>query len=238
MQMSEWQIWYEKILNDFNFSLKDDEDSAIILSKLLDGISFLKINDLIDTFESYDKAIVFGAGPSLLKHIQIIKNCQDLEDYILIAADGASSALLSENLVPDIIVTDLDGKLEDLYKANKKGSIMVIHAHGNNSNEISEHTLKFNNILGTTQSKPIKNLYNFGGFTDGDRAIFLAVDLNVSEIVLAGMDFGNIVTKFSRPNILNDTEIADDIKIKKLKYAECLTQWIVDNENIKIKKLK
>lgn len=40
------------------------------------------------------------------------------------------------------------------------------------------------------------------------------------------MDFGNIVTKYSRPNIKDDLEVADEVKQKKLKYAEKLTEWI------------
>ncbi|MDL2246647.1 DUF115 domain-containing protein, partial [Methanobrevibacter sp. OttesenSCG-928-K11] len=148
------------------------------------------------------------------------------------------TALLEENIIPDIIATDLDGKMEDLLKSNEKGSLMVIHAHGNNSDEIIKYTKQFNNILGTTQSKPFGNLYNFGGFTDGDRAIFLSVALNAQKIILAGMDFGKIVTKYSRPNLSNDTEIADDIKQKKLDYAEKLTNWICENEDVEIIFLK
>ena len=92
--------------------------------------------------------------------------------------------------------------------------------------------------MGTTQAQPIGNLYNFGGFTDGDRALFLAVALGASQITLAGMDFGDIVTKYSRPNLENDTAEADDFKKKKLVYAEKFTQWIIDNENVEVINLK
>jgi uncharacterized Rossmann fold enzyme len=91
--------------------------------------------------------------------------------------------------------------------------------------------------MGTTQSIPEGKLYNFGGFTDGDRAIFLAVELGAEKIFLAGMDFGTMVTKYSRPNINEDIEIADEIKQKKLKYAEDLTNWISENENVDLIKL-
>ena len=92
----------------------------------------------------------------------------------------------------------------------------------------------FNNVLGTTQAQPIGNLYNFGGFTDGDRAIFLTVALGASEIILAGMDFGTKVTKYSRPNLEVEVADADDFKRKKLMYAEMLTDWIRDNEPVKL----
>ena len=52
------------------------------------------------------------------------------------------------------------------------------------------------------------------------------------------MDFGNVVTKYSRPNIAEDTAKADKIKTKKLEYAELFTKWIDDNEDVKIINLK
>ena len=39
---------------------------------------------------------------------------------------------MEENIVPHIIVTDLDGKLEDILNANSQGAFLVVHAHGNN----------------------------------------------------------------------------------------------------------
>ena len=99
---------------------------------------------------------------------------------------------------------------------------------------IFKFTPFFTNVIGTTQAQPLGNIYNFGGFTDGDRAIFLAVALGAAEITLAGMDFGDIVTKYSRPNLESDLAEADEFKRKKLMYAERLTQWIIDNENVDI----
>ena len=37
---------------------------------------------------------------------------------------------------------------------------------------------------------PVKNVYNFGGFTDGDRSVFWAEEFGAKEIILIGMDFG------------------------------------------------
>lgn len=238
MNMEFWNKCYEEILNEFNFSRKDDEESAEILSNILESYGFLSLNELIGKIKSSKKFIVFGAGPSLEKHIKIIKKYENLSDYILISADGATTALLNNNITPDIIVTDLDGKIDDLITANKNGSIMVIHAHGNNFNEIKKIVKEFKNVLGTTQSKPIKNLYNFGGFTDGDRSLFLAIALGAEQIILAGMDFGNIITKYSRPNLSNNIDFADNIKEKKLKYAEKLTNWAKNNENVEVIDLK
>jgi uncharacterized Rossmann fold enzyme len=41
-------------------------------------------------------------------------------------------------------------------------------------------------LVGTTQSRPFGGIHNFGGFSDGDRAVFLAEALGASEVVIAG----------------------------------------------------
>lgn len=232
-----WQTYYKEILDDFGFSQDDDEDSARLLDELLfkqGGLTLEELHEKVTNCKNTDKFIVFGAGPSLKNSVIKIKRDYDLNEYILIAADGATTALIEESIVPDIIVTDLDGNLDDILLANDKNAAIIIHAHGNNSECILDYVPFFNNILGTTQSKPHGNLYNFGGFTDGDRAIYLACALGAKKIFLAGMDFGDVVTKYSRPNNKNFLEQADEIKKKKLQYAEKLTNWIQNNEKVKL----
>ena len=164
----------------------------------------------------------------------MLKEEYDLRDYVLVTADGATTALIEERICPDVVATDLDGNLDDIMLANLRGAKMVIHAHGDNIDKIASLTSFFDNVLGTTQAHPIGNLYNFGGFTDGDRAIFLTVALGASQIILAGMDFGTKVTKYSRPNLDVEVADADDFKRKKLMYAEMLTDWIRDNEPVEL----
>lgn len=250
MKFETWKLWYEKILDDFGFSKEEDERTAGILNKILSRSGSIKLENLIDNINPENPAIhkfnrdksdvknfiVFGAGPSLKKDIETIKskyNVENPENYILIVADGATTAVLEEKIVPDIIVTDLDGKIEDLMLANDLGSVFVLHAHGNNLNQILKYTDKLRKILGTSQSKPFSNLYNFGGFTDGDRAVFLAVALDAQKIVLAGMDFGDMTTKYSRPDLKEEIAEADEVK-KKLKYAKELVEWVKENEDVEI----
>lgn len=232
MDFGQWSIYYKEILDDFGFDCCDDEKSAQVLDEILSEEGCLTLEDLSKIVGFSDKFMVFGAGPSLKQHIKKVKEEYDLKDYVLVSADGATTAMIEEKLAPDIIVTDLDGNLDDILIANLRGSNTVIHAHGDNLDKIVQLTPFFTNVLGTTQSQPVGNIYNFGGFTDGDRAIFLCVALGASEITLAGMDFGDMVTKYSRPDMTTHTGPADEIKAKKLKYAEKLTEWISENENI------
>ena len=234
MEFGLWEKYYTEILDDFGFSRKNDEESAKLLDEILSTEGCLTLDDLSTIVGFSDKYIVFGAGPSLKEHIRLLKKEYDLRDYILVAADGATTALIEERLVPDIVATDLDGRLDDILLANIRGANIIIHAHGDNIDKIAKLTPFFTSVLGTTQAQPVGNLYNFGGFTDGDRALFLAVALGASEITLAGMDFGDVVTRYSRPKIETETAKADEFKSKKLAYAEMFTQWIADNENVDI----
>ena len=237
MEFGLWEKYYIEILNDFGFSRENDEKSANLLDEILSTEGCLTLKDLAEIVGFSDKFIVFGAGPSLEEHVKMLKNDYNLKEYVLISADGATTALINEKISPDIVVTDLDGRIDDILLANLRGANIVIHAHGDNMDKIANLTPFFNNVLGTTQAQPIGNLYNLGGFTDGDRAIFLAVALYASEITLAGMDFGEIVTNYSRPNLKTKLAKADEFKRKKLDYAEMFTQWIEENEDVKIIKL-
>ena len=234
MEFGFWEKYYIEILEDFGFSRENDEESAKLLDEILSTEGCLTLDDLGSIVGFSDKYIVFGAGPSLKEHVTFLKENYDLKEYVLVSADGATTALIEQKVVPDIVATDLDGNLDDILLANVRGANVVIHAHGDNMDKIAGLTTYFTSVLGTTQAQPVGNLYNFGGFTDGDRAMFLAVALGASEITLAGMDFGDIVTKYSRPNIETELAEADEFKKKKLNYAEKFTQWIIDNENVKI----
>ncbi len=228
MDLKEWFSWYDEILEDFGFDRYADEESAIQLQKLLynRGLSPKEIS-------INGKVIIFGAGPSLKENVLEFKQL-NTDKFTLICADGAVTALMEENIVPDIVVTDLDGNIDDILKSNQDGAIMIVHAHGNNIENIKKFVPKINNIMGTTQSIPIKKVYNFGGFTDGDRSLFIAKELGAKCIILAGMDFGKIITRYSRPDIGKNLGNADSVKEKKLNYAKKLVEWMAVNEDVNI----
>ncbi|HEY0196375.1 MAG TPA: 6-hydroxymethylpterin diphosphokinase MptE-like protein [Methanobacterium sp.] len=227
MNLAIWLSWYEDLLEDFGFSRQEDEESARLLDRLLESYGGLKPEDI----PMQKEAIVFGAGPSIKSNIKEIKNL-NLSEYTLISADGATTALLEEGIVPDIIVTDLDGDMKDIICANHEGAFLAVHAHGNNMEKVKKFIPRLNRVLGTTQSTPLSNVYNFGGFTDGDRALFLAVELGADYIILAGMDFGKVVTKYSRPDMTESEGEADEVKQLKLKYAKKLVEWVAENEEV------
>lgn len=224
---NDWDKWYDIILDDFSFDENDDILSAIYLNE---NISKFDLSHI----DFKDKCIVFGAGPSIKKHIHYLKSNSNLKDYTLIAADGTTKALIEEGIIPDIIVTDLDGDMESIFTSNKKGSILFVHAHGDNMDKLKKYLDKLERVVPTCQCKAFGNLENYGGFTDGDRAVHIAVfGLCMKKIVLAGMDFGDVVTNYSRPEIGVELQEADDFKKKKLSYAKKLIESL-KKENVQI----
>lgn len=190
MKFEEWEPIYKLILEDMQFDRIYDEKSARMLSKMLETKARKKIPDIIE-IEILRNAIngkdvlVCGKAPCLKYDIKKI----DSGKYVVIAADGATSVLMNNGITPDIIVTDLDGNMDDEAKANECGAIMVVHAHGDNTDALGEELPRLKRVIGTTQANPIINVYNFGGFTDGDRCVFLAKEMGAKSIVLVGFDF-------------------------------------------------
>jgi uncharacterized Rossmann fold enzyme len=102
------------------------------------------------------------------------------------------------------------------------GAMMVIHAHGDNIESMEKNVPKFRKIIGTTQVMPTENVYNFGGFTDGDRSVFMAEEMRAKSITLIGMDFDNKPRKFST----KDNDVNIDLKRKKLRTAKRLLEML------------
>jgi len=137
-----------------------------------------------------------------------------------IVADSAVQAFLENKIMPDIVVTDLDGDEKSLKKIGKTNSIILVHGHGDNMAKL-QLVENFKNCIGTTQGKPFGKLYNFGGFTDGDRCVFLADYFGAKKVILWGMDFGTKIGKYSK------TKVSErKTKIKKLRYAKKLLSWL------------
>ena len=213
MTITGWESKYREILKDFGYSRNKDTQSAKLLNSLLQKKTpSIGIRDLIK-----DKPVfVIGAGPSLPSCISILKRHKKITKIV---ADGATKAIIENGLRPDIVVTDLDGDIKSLKKAGRTNTIMVVHAHGDNSERINL-VKYFKNCIGTTQTRPIGKVNNFGGFTDGDRCVFLADNFQAKKIILLGMDFGTRIGKYSKSKVENRTT-----KIAKLRRGKKLLEW-------------
>ncbi|MBS3781032.1 MAG: DUF115 domain-containing protein [Candidatus Thermoplasmatota archaeon] len=206
MDFEDWEPLYEEIISNFGYSKKKDRISADILveSRSTDSLSPLK--------DLKNKTVEIG-GPYFSE--------SDIETTV--AAGASVRQMVDKGVDPDLMVTDLDGDNELQLDLNLEGVPAVIHAHGDNIKRIEEWAEKFEGcVISTCQCRPPKKgIYNFGGFTDGDRACFLADHFGAEKIVLNGWDFSH---PFGGAN---------SEKLKKLKWAERLIGIL----NIKIDRI-
>lgn len=181
MDFPAWEPFYQQILKDFGFSRARDEAVAASLDLLLGGRRVADAD--LGTLLRGKEVTVAGNGPNLEAEIGAARG-------ILIAADEATSVALAHGLRPAILVTDLDGEVADQLKANADGAIAVVHGHGDNGEAVEKWAPSFSGwTVATTQSRSVGGLRNFGGFTDGDRAVFLADHFGAARIRLVGFDF-------------------------------------------------
>ncbi|MFO7619473.1 MAG: 6-hydroxymethylpterin diphosphokinase MptE-like protein [Thermoplasmata archaeon] len=215
MEWKDWKPWYERIIADLGFDPARDIEAAGLLGRLLEKRSgeARLLEDLICGRE----AVVLGPAPLSDMHF---------DDAILISAGSAAEQLLVKGIMPDIVVTDLDGNVRAQVMAQRSGALVVVHAHGDNMPALREWVPRFRPpIIGTTQAEPFGLIHNFGGFTDGDRAVFMAMNFGASRIILRGFDFARPVGKPS----------ADmDLKRKKLGYARQLIEHAKKTSSIEI----
>lgn len=202
MQFSEWEPYYQEIVEYFGIDRAADEEAARLLATLLDRDNLLSLASLTDGNE----VTVCGNAPCLKDEITKITG-------IVFAADAAAEVLDSHGIFADAIFTDLDGATDRIIELNREGTIIVVHAHGDNMPLLNYWVPRFRGkVVGTTQAAPLPHVYNFGGFSDGDRAVFAADELGASKITLAGFDL--------------DDENVDPMKRGKLRWARKLLALI------------
>lgn len=205
MRLEDWLPLYHEICDDFGFDEAADLECAQQLSSVIGdrGADVLSCPRLSKLPRS---AVLCGCSESLGSDLEYVGGAD-----LIVAADGATSTLMAADLSPVIIVTDLDGKVEDQIAANAQGSIVFVHAHGDNRDAIVRYGPMFAGpTVGTCQCAPVSGLFNFGGFTDGDRAACILSELGVTTIRLAGFDFGRPSEKPGR---------SSEVKAMKLAWA-------------------
>jgi len=173
----DWEPYYLRILAHFGFDRARDEEAAVLLASLLGARDDLS---LLEGCIRGRTVTVCGNGPNLADELGDVRGT-------VIAADGAANRLSARGIRPGAIVTDLDGATDDFIRMNEEGTVIVVHAHCDNMDLLRRWVPRFPGALvGTTQSRPFGVIHNFGGFSDGDRAVFLAHALGAADVLLAG----------------------------------------------------
>lgn len=217
IDLEEWLRIYEKICKELNLSYQEDLRATELLSVLIrnKGLDPKVLEPIVNK----KHVIIAGAGPSIIDDLENIKKI-NRKKIVYVTCDGATKAFQEVmDDIPDIIVTDLDGFPKEQVACAKEGSIVIVHAHGDNKEQITTYVPKMDKVIGTTQVKPKDNVYNFGGFTDGDRAAYIIGSFNPSSITLIGMNLSEEIGTYSKPIIFDRTR-----KITKLKIAKELLE--------------
>lgn len=227
MDFETWEPTYREILADFGFDGKKDEDAAKRLAGMMSKPPFQPTRawrSLLAHFAARPTTVL-GAADDAAARLQ-----RSPKMNRLVAADGATTAALEAGRRPDLIVSDLDGDVEDEVRAVRDGAYIAIHAHGDNAQAVARWLPKFDpsRVFGTCQSEPVGTLQNVGGFTDGDRACHIAHALGASELLLVGFAFEGPVGKYSGT-------YDRATKPRKLAWSKHLIEELAQIEGVRIR---
>ncbi|WP_435067200.1 6-hydroxymethylpterin diphosphokinase MptE-like protein [Haloplanus sp. C73] len=206
MNYQTWRRVYEQILAAFGYDPAADERARDRLATLTDAFD----ESRLDAIRGATVAVA-GAGPSLTTD----RNRRlATEADVVIAASVAAKRLRDAGIDVDLMVTDLDKSPETARELTREGTPVAVHAHGDNVPAIERWVPRFDgdHVLPTTQTEPRGPVRNYGGFTDGDRAAFLADAFDAAELVFPGWDF--------------DDASVSETKREKLRWAARLLHWL------------
>lgn len=192
MEYRAWAPHYERIRQEFGFPFEREVAAATLLESLLPKRAPEDPLPRLGSLLRGREAVVVGRAPSAGPP-PLWRRPARGRPPVLLCADGAIVPCLEAGLVPGLIVTDLDGPVPSEVAANGRGSCVVVHAHGDNAPALAEWVPQFpGEIVGSWAGPPRGPLLNVGGFTDGDRAAFLAVHAGAERVLLWGFDFDRV----------------------------------------------
>ena len=171
-----WWKFQDQINKQFNFSRTREE----VATRMLSHLNFSK-TAISDYFRDRDLVLIGAA----------INQSFSIPNSSLIVADGALRACLQRDIIPELIISDLDGYIPDIIWATQNGSKIIVHAHGDNISRVHQYSAKLNPIC-MTSTYPSDSTFCWGGFTDGDRATMMSLSLGCASIKLLGFDFNKV----------------------------------------------
>lgn len=224
MDFSEWEPIYTTILHDFGFNRAADERARDLLAELTSGAVFDPDQLVFDD----ERVAIVGGDPSLVNHdsTSVSNSHPDSNVFIrlqqadrVVAVSRAVDVCRRADIDIDLMVTDLDTDPETAVKLTHEGIPVAVAAHGDNIPLLREYVPEMvsQNVLPTTQAEPHNQVVNVGGFTDGDRAAFIADHCGSDSLLFPGWNF-------------DDPDVTS-MKRQKLVWAERLLQLLERRRN-------
>ncbi|MEF8813564.1 MAG: 6-hydroxymethylpterin diphosphokinase MptE-like protein [Halovenus sp.] len=206
MHFETWEPVYEAILADFGYDRSADRRARDTLAAILRSDQTFSPPDLSVSGRC---VAVAGAGPTLESDVELARRAD-----AVFAASTAADRLEACDVGVDCMVTDLDKNPGTVREFADSGIPVAVHAHGDNIPAIDREVPELHpaSVIPTTQAAPVYPVRNFGGFTDGDRAAFLADAVGAGRLLFPGWSF--------------DDSSVDDEKAHKLVWAERLLRWL------------
>ncbi len=203
MEYEAWAPIYEAIVADFGFDPDADRRARGFLDERIERFDRTRLD-----FDGGTVAIA-GGSDSLADDLEQVQTADRA-----IAVSSAAEVLLDSGVEPVLIVTDLDGTPETAIELSHHGVPVAVHGHGDNREALEEYLPQFapEQVLATTQVEPTGRVLNVGGFTDGDRAAFIADALGAGRLTFPGWDF-------------DDPDVSA-IKARKLQWAARLLRCL------------
>lgn len=195
VEFSAWEPIYTAIIEDLGLDRAADERARDFIAALTTPFDLDRL-----AFAGETVAIV-GGGP-----IDDLTPARQADRVV--AAGGGVGCRRAVSI--DLVVTDLDSAPEAVVALTHDGTPVAVGAHGDNIPAIETHVPAMNqeNVLATTQAKPVGHVLNAGGFTDGDRAAFIADHCGAGTLVFLGWE-------------LDDSSV-EPMKRRKLRWTERL----------------
>jgi len=209
MNFETFEPAYEAILADFGFERAADERARDVAADHSTPFSLARFDEWAGA-----TVAIAGGAPSLGDETSLVARAD-----IVVAASTAADVLLEAGIDVDCVVTDLDKTPGTAAELTRQGVPVVAHAHGDNIAAVREWLPRFDSdhTLTTTQAAPSGPVVNVGGFTDGDRAAFLADHVGAGELTFPGWAF--------------DDPTVGPMKAKKLTWAARLLGWLERRRN-------
>ncbi|ABM80799.1 6-hydroxymethylpterin diphosphokinase MptE-like protein [Hyperthermus butylicus] len=215
-----WLELYEDIRRVMGYSRDGDCYAAKLLSTLLHEAAtearYVELREVCRLLASCSTICVTGGSESLEKWVHSLgSTCE-----CIVAVDGSTSLLLGYGIKPDIVIGDLDGSWQATLEAART-AIVVVHGHGDNIAALRYMVPRLPAVHGTVQCEPTPYTSLVPGFTDGERALGLALLCGVESIHVYGMNVRERVGWWSKP-WLNRSVPAWGEKARKLVIAEAV----------------
>ncbi len=217
--------YLENIAPLMNYDVSRDR---IVMNYILEHIdcSIVRrtLEDARNLVASIGRVVIIGPDNNPSRYTSIIGDSK----AVIIGANGASWLFYTKTgVMPHIIVTDLDGPLQLYQEAMEYGGILALHPHGDNQYRFTtlHSILDYNRIILTSQVEEYGCTVNVGGFTDGDRAVYLSHFLGAKEIH---------VCCFSKKPVDKHKQVSGPLKRSKLEIAWSLIEQLKNKGDVKI----